>query len=276
MANSGLTYLELDAPASLRAMLEGSYLLSVLLEGRAEIRMGKSDLQLSAGEGAVFEPGRAFELDTAGRACILMFRVDKAMFERQTMLLTEKILSDGIQFESHVRLDSGKGPSLLRALRFVASELQDDSGVAHTRTVQDNLEQMLIRALLETQPSEISPLLGMRDSPVVPRCVLRVERYIAEHLAGEISVDEMIAASGVSGRTMFSAFKKFRGHSPMAHVRHLRMQQVRRDLIEAPPGTRVTDILTKRGITQFGRFAVIYKKMFGESPSQTIKRGRTF
>jgi transcriptional regulator GlxA family with amidase domain len=102
--------------------------------------------------------------------------------------------------------------------------------------------------------------------------VLRVERYLAEHLGDEVTVAEMIEASGVSGRTMFSAFKKFRGISPMAHLRNLRMQQVRRDLVSAEPAMRVTDILMRRGITQFGRFAVAYKNIYGESPSQTIKR----
>lgn len=272
LANSSLTYVECDTPVNLRGALDRSYLLLVCLEGRSQLRAGKSDFDLTPGEGAVLLPGRAFDLETSGRATALMLRVDKAALERQAMLLTEKILSDSVQFDCHIRLNVGKGPSLLRALRFVAAELQDDSGVAHTRAVQDNLEQMLIRALLETQPSQLTPVLELRDAQMVPRCVSRVERYIAEHLTSEISIEEMIAASGVSGRTMFSAFKKYRGRSPMAHVRHLRLQQVRRDLINAPPGTRVTDILTKRGITQFGRFAVIYKKMFGESPSQTIKR----
>jgi AraC-like DNA-binding protein len=272
VANSSLTYVEYNTPVNLRAVLDRSYLLMVWLEGRAQLRVGRSDFDLSPGEGAVLLPGGAFDLETSGRASALMFRVSKAALERQAMLLTEKILADSVQFDCHIRLNVGKGPSLLRALRFVAVELQDDSSVAQARAVQDNLEQMLIRALLETQPSQLTQVLELRDSQVVPRCVLRVERYIAEHLTGEISIEEMIAASGVSGRTMFSAFKKFRGRSPMAHVRHLRLQQVRRDLINAPPGTRVTDILTMRGITQFGRFAVIYKKMFGESPSQTIKR----
>lgn len=272
VASSSVAYLECDVPVTCHAEVEHSYLFFVLLEGRARLRMERSEFDLTPEHGAVIAPDRRFSLDTLGRAAALLWKVSRSALERQAALLTEQLLSDAIRFEPHVRLDLGKGPSLLRALRFVASELQDDSGVAHSRAVQENLEQMLIRALLDTQPSQITQALESRESQVVPRCVLRVERYIDEHLAGEITVEGMIEASGVSARTMFSAFKKYRGKSPMSHVRHLRLQQVRRDLMDAEPGTRVTDILTKRGITQFGRFAVIYKKIYGESPSQTIKR----
>ena len=270
VANSSLTYLEYDVPMVSRAVVEQCYLFVAVLEGHMRLRVDGSELHLATGEGAVIAPGRPFSLDTPERASALMWKVSRSALERQAVLLTGGKL-DAVRFEPHVRLDVGKGPSLLRALRFVAGELQDDCGVAHSRAVQENMEQMLIRALLDTQPSQLTEALRSRNSRVVPRCVLRVERYIAENLSGEISVAAMIEASGVSGRTMFSAFRKFRGRSPMAYVRHLRLQQVRRDLINAKPGMRVTEILTKRGVTQFGRFAAEYKKLYGETPSKTIK-----
>lgn len=272
VANSSVSYLKYEVPIAARAAMERSYLFFAVLEGHMRLRMDHAELNLASGQGGIVLPERSFCLENMGRASAIAWKVSRAALERQAVLLTGTFLSDSVEFEPLVHLNAGKGPSLLRALRFVADELQDDSGVGHSRVVQENLELMLIRALLETQPSQVTEALKCRTSRVVPRCVLRVERYIAENLEGEITVAGMIEAAGVSERTMFSIFKKFRGRSPMAYVRHLRLQQVRGDLMNAEPGMRVTDILTKRGITQFGRFAVAYKKIYGESPSKTIKR----
>ena len=39
----------------------------------------------------------------------------------------------------------------------------------------------------------------------------------------------------------------------MAHLRHIRLQKVRVDLLHAGPDETVTSILARWGITQFGR-----------------------
>jgi AraC-like DNA-binding protein len=230
-------------------------------------------LELRPGYGAVIVPERPFSLRTSCRASALMWKVSRSALERQARALTGRDIKGVVDFDPLARLQTGKGASLFRTLRFVASELQDDTSAAKTSFIEETMEQMLIRVLLDAQASELSEALECKGSTrIAPRCVMRVERYIAEHLGEDISVEAMVQASGVSGRTMFSAFKRFRGHSPMTYLRNLRMQQVRRELLAAEPSVRVTDVLVRHGITQFGRFAVAYKRFYGESPSQTVKR----
>jgi AraC-like DNA-binding protein len=54
-----------------------------------------------------------------------------------------------------------------------------------------------------------------------------------------------------------------------------RMHLVRRALREnASAETTVTEVATRFGFWQFGRFAVEYKALFGESPSTTLARLR--
>ena len=36
----------------------------------------------------------------------------------------------------------------------------------------------------------------------------------------------------------------------------------------------VTDVLSRSGIWDFGRFAARYRRQFGESPSETVRRVR--
>ena len=51
-----------------------------------------------------------------------------------------------------------------------------------------------------------------------------------------------------------------------------RMHLARRALREAAADATVTDIATEFGFWELGRFAVEYKALFGESPSDTLHR----
>jgi len=53
------------------------------------------------------------------------------------------------------------------------------------------------------------------------------------------------------------------------------LHAVRRELREATgDDSKVTDVLTRHGIWEFGRFAARYRRQFGELPSDTLRRAR--
>ena len=61
--------------------------------------------------------------------------------------------------------------------------------------------------------------------------------------------------------------------SPKQFLLIRRMQMVRRELrLATPATTTVTEVITRYGFWNFGRFAGIYKAQYGERPSVT--RGR--
>jgi AraC-like DNA-binding protein len=58
----------------------------------------------------------------------------------------------------------------------------------------------------------------------------------------------------------------------MAYVREVRLERARADLMSDDPSLgSVTDIALKWGFAHLGRFAVEYKRRFGESPSATLR-----
>jgi AraC-like DNA-binding protein len=84
---------------------------------------------------------------------------------------------------------------------------------------------------------------------------------------------EVCTALGVSHRTLSYCCNENLGMSPKRYFYLRRMHLVRRALQQTDHhATTVTEIATAHGIWEFGRFAVQYRALFGETPSATLRK----
>ncbi len=61
--------------------------------------------------------------------------------------------------------------------------------------------------------------------------------------------------------------------SPIAYSKQKRLEAVHRTLLTAEPSTNsITEVATQWGFFHLGRFARDYRQLFGELPSETLKR----
>ncbi len=89
------------------------------------------------------------------------------------------------------------------------------------------------------------------------------------------SIAELARALGVARRTLELAFRDYIGLSPARYLAVLRLNAVHRELLNAcEDNQRVADLAARHGIAHLGRFASDYRQMFGELPSQTLRRAR--
>lgn len=113
---------------------------------------------------------------------------------------------------------------------------------------------------------------GCLQPSVRYQAVLRAIR-ICDRARQSITVQELADASGVSVRVLELGFQEVAQSTPRQFMRSNRMNRVRRELLAACRDTAtVTKIAGSYGVTELGRFAVDYKKLFGESPSATFSR----
>lgn len=101
----------------------------------------------------------------------------------------------------------------------------------------------------------------------------RFEQVLEENRGNPLYVAEICAAIGVAERTLRLHCVAQLGVSPHRYLWLRRMHQVRRALTVADAkATTVTDIATEFGFWELGRFSVAYRKLFGETPSVTLRR----
>ena len=108
----------------------------------------------------------------------------------------------------------------------------------------------------------------------------RVQRYrqIVDHFehvarANVVNLSHVADVSGIAGinqRTLSRAFREVRGTGPYRYLQHLRLSEVRRVL--STEGGTVTQAAMRFGFRELGSFGVLYRKAFGETPSETRQR----
>jgi AraC family ethanolamine operon transcriptional activator len=95
----------------------------------------------------------------------------------------------------------------------------------------------------------------------------------AMKMRAPIPVADLAAVAGVSQRILELGFQEALGMSPQKFLRWNRLNQLHRDLKHARAvSTKVTDICNHWGFHELGRTAVEYKRVFGESPSVTLRK----
>jgi transcriptional regulator GlxA family with amidase domain len=109
------------------------------------------------------------------------------------------------------------------------------------------------------------------ESTVCRALVEQAEQLALADVDEPLHISALCRTLTVSERTLRKAFRKMRGVPPCRHFRMLRLSAARGALLTANrKQVTVTEIATSFGFVELGRFSVEYRKVFGETPSQTL------
>jgi AraC-like DNA-binding protein len=108
--------------------------------------------------------------------------------------------------------------------------------------------------------------------PLEPYFLKSADRYIRENLAGTISVEQLAKHCQVSWRTLQTAFGEYRGVTPVAYIRNLRLDHARRMLGDSDAA--VKDVAARCGFRSATTFALEFRKRFGVRPSRLRRAAR--
>jgi len=134
------------------------------------------------------------------------------------------------------------------------------------------LEQALIEAMVGclANSEDREDSLTQGQHAIVMR---RFRRVVEANPEQPLYIPEICKAIRVASRTLRMCCQEHLGMGPKRYLLLRRMHLARRALRQAASDARsVTDIATRFGFWQLGRFAVEYQSLFGESPSATLRR----
>jgi AraC-like DNA-binding protein len=163
----------------------------------------------------------------------------------------------------------------LRRLHAAAGHLAEEAPeIIANPDAARGLEQVLIEAMVAC----VSVGEDREDRSALRQHALilgRFRRAVEENTDRSLYLTELCRAVGASERTLRACCQEQLGMSPKRYLLLRRMQLAQRALRNsAATATTVTEVATRFGFWQFGRFAGQYKSLFGELPSATLGRPR--
>ncbi len=134
------------------------------------------------------------------------------------------------------------------------------------KAIEQQLIQTMVACLITNATLQPAPLLSGSGS-----VMRRFENAVSERQFEPIYLPEICAEIGVSDRTLRLHCQEHLGMSPRRYLWLRRMHLARRTLALADPAIgSVTAIAMDHGFGELGRFAVEYRKLFGEPPRATL------
>jgi AraC-like DNA-binding protein len=242
-----------------------------LASGSIEIRNGREEERFVTGEVMLYPYGTEFEAHWTLMDQGLL-RLD---FDAIARLAAQRTGTDATAFRFlGMRAVS---PAMGRYWRSVTSFVHRDMAAAQPAVthplVLAQTEATLTAASLSVFPNTtLTAAFGAPVGHVGPAALRRAVAYVDAHAGDAITLEDIAARAGVSGRALQYAFAQHYGTSPMGYLRRVRLERAHRDLKAADPELDTVGQIARRwGFAKPSRFAGLYRQAYGVNPRGTLR-----
>ena len=237
------------------------------LRGAADIRIGGARREIGRQSFCVVPPASTLQIAFRPGFEQLVLRVDAAFLNTKFTALTGH--DAGVRFDPAVHCGGPAMARLRRLLNYFISELEREDPLTPIELAE--LEQSVAVSGLCAHPQAHGGAPDATPAAAGHLHLRRVEAYIEAHWNEPLCLEALSSATGVSVRSIFHHFRKWRGKTPMAFLKEVRLRQARA-LLQGSPHMTVTQVAFACGFGNLGHFAADYRKYWGEQPSQTGQR----
>ena len=250
--------------------LEDFFLVQMPLAGSAIIECGAQRIESSPALASILSPDDDTCMQWAANNDSLMVRISRSLIERALVGQLSHPLDRPLRFELGFRWrESPLWQCLLNYMIECSAQCAD---LTQHKLVVAQIEQLVASTLLAAQRHSYSDDPPARRGTILPRHIRRAKDYLRAHAHEPVSAEQLAQAAGVSMRSLYAGFKEYLGVSPMQYLRDLRMECARAELMGGE-ACNVSGVALRWGFAHLGRFSNDYKLRYGETPSQTLRRG---
>lgn len=268
-----IAYMQYGAPVTVQANPgRDDYWLLIPIRGSIETGENEYDPRRAVALSYPAIGGSSIKAEANGVRT--MVKILPTTINRELTALLGRPPSAPLELAPVINLTQGYGRILVGYLSLALSGFARGDSLLRNPISAISFEHFILSGLLMSHPHNYSDELERLDRAITPRAVKRAIDYMEAHIEEPITLVDVVGASGISGRTLFKHFKEYRGVSPMRYLRAARFERARDELRRSEPEATVMDVATRWGFEHMGRFAVEYRRRFGESPSQTLGKRR--
>ena len=252
-------------------VFETFFLVMMPIRGQEVISLGDQQVYSTSSRAAILNAHNPYRIHHHKDTEKLIIRIDRNLVERTCQQHLGRTLAKPVMFKPDMPLGTREAQSWMRVIGWIYDHLSRDEG-SLPPLLFAQFEQAIVTTLLTCQPNNYSQELCADDVPsIAPAFVKKVERYVEEHAHEPITIADMAEHAGVSSRSLFFGFRRFRNTSPMRHLKEIRLRHVKEELQKSAAGsTTVTEVALRWGFSHLGHFSSDYKRRFGETPSETL------
>jgi len=158
-----------------------------------------------------------------------------------------------------------------RALDYATTTLAS-TDTAEQPLIVATLAPLLAGALLECFPSNVSEQ-HLLDASELPEVLKDAVSFIHCHADGDIGVNDVAAAVHLTPRGVQYLFRRQLDTTPTEYMRCVRLHCAHQELVAGVRSTTtVSEIARRWGFAHTGRFAVLYRQAYGQSPHATLRQ----
>lgn len=226
----------------------------------------------TAAQGLAFRPGPGTRLLISDDSVRTNVFLKVAEVEHALEHMLDDRLRKPLEFQPCLDWSSGLAASMKFQLDFVMREFGRPDGIAGNAVALATTTELLMALVLRGARHNHADQLERGPGSAVPAYVRRAEEFMRVNSATPLRMADIAGAAGCSVRTLGAAFQKFRDRTPLAALHAIRLEQVHAELSRGVAEVPIGTVARRYGFTNATRFAAAFRRRFGESASDVLRR----
>jgi AraC-like DNA-binding protein len=229
---------------------------------------------ISPQKAAIVAPAKQVQIERPRNSELIILRVALSDLWGHFEKLTNRHHRGSLIFDRTVNVFKGPGAMLKGLMNYLADGLNYDDSMLKIPSLRKSYDDMLMTSLLSLPHNKRDELYKDHSNMIAPGLVHRAEDYMKAHLREPVNISDLIRICDCSRSVLFSAFRNARGYTPMEFLTEQRLHNAREQILKSNYDASIASIALDFGFISHSWFTQVYRKRFGESPSETLRKGR--